>query len=46
MSKYNTFLTAFIISIIAAIVFMVFYLNAIFGFAFNTFEHGDPTRSK
>ncbi len=42
MSKYNTFLTVFIISIIAAIVFMVFYLNAFFGFAFNTYEHGDP----
>ena len=42
MSKYNTFLAVFIISIIAFVVFMVFYLNAIFGFAFNTFEHGDP----
>jgi hypothetical protein len=30
MSKYNTFLTVFIISVIALIVFLVFYLQAIF----------------
>ena len=31
MTKYNTFLTVFIISILALIVFLVFYLQAIFG---------------
>ena len=31
MNKYNTFLTVFIISVIAMIVFLVFYLQAIFG---------------
>ena len=31
MTKYNTFLTVFIISILALIVFMVFYMKAIFG---------------
>lgn len=42
MSKYNTFLAVFIISIIAFAVFMVFYLNAIFGFAFHANEHTNP----
>jgi heme/copper-type cytochrome/quinol oxidase subunit 4 len=31
MTKYNTFLTVFIISVIAMIVFLVFYMQAIFG---------------
>jgi Na+/proline symporter len=31
MSKYNTFLTVFIIAVIAMIVFFIFYLQAIFG---------------
>ena len=32
MNKYNTFLTVFIISVIALIVFLVFYMQGIFGF--------------
>jgi Na+/proline symporter len=32
MTKYNTFLTVFIISVIALIIFLFFYLQAIFGF--------------
>lgn len=32
MTKYNTFLTVFIISVIALIVFLIFYMQAIFGF--------------
>lgn len=39
MSKYNTFLFVFIISIIAFIVFMAFYLNAVFSFAFHGNEY-------
>lgn len=35
MAKYNTFLFVFIISIIAIIVFLIFYMQAIFGFAMN-----------
>ena len=35
MNKYNTFLAVFIISVIAMIVFFIFYLKAIFGFAVN-----------
>jgi hypothetical protein len=35
MTKYNTFLLLFIASVIALIVFLVFYLQAIFGFALN-----------
>ncbi|MBL7702140.1 MAG: hypothetical protein JNM14_07815 [Ferruginibacter sp.] len=31
MNKYNTFLTVFIISVIALIVFLVFYMQGIFG---------------
>jgi hypothetical protein len=31
MSKYNTFLTVFIISVVALIIFMIFYLKGIFG---------------
>jgi len=42
MNKYNTFLAVFIISVIAFIVFMTFYLNAIFGFAFHLHESRDP----
>jgi cytochrome bd-type quinol oxidase subunit 2 len=42
MSKYNTFLTVFIISIIAFVIFMVLYLNAIFGFAFHVHEQPNP----
>ena len=39
MSKYNTFLTVFIISIVALIFFLVFYLNAIFSIAFHAHEY-------
>ncbi len=44
MSKYNTFLAVFIISIAALIFFLVYYLNAIFAFAFHTAEYdkGNP----
>ena len=35
MTKYNTFLCFFIVAVIAMIVFVVFYMQAIFGFAFN-----------
>lgn len=34
MTKYNTFLAVFIISIIALIIFLVVYLQAIFGLVF------------
>lgn len=39
MTKYNTFLTVFILSIVALIFFMIFYFQAIFGFALNIEEH-------
>ncbi len=39
MNKYNSFLTVFIISVVALIVFMIFYMQAIFGFAFHIHEH-------
>ena len=35
MSKYNTFLTLFIVSIVSMILFLVFYFQAIFGLVFN-----------
>lgn len=38
MSKYNTFLTIFIIAVLAFIFFMIFYLQAIFGFVFSMAE--------
>lgn len=38
MNKYNTFLSVFVISVIAMIFFFVFYIQAIFGFAFNLHE--------
>jgi len=38
MTKYNTFLLLFIASSIAMIVFLVFYLQAIFGLAMNMDE--------
>jgi hypothetical protein len=40
MNKYNTFLTVFIISAIALIVFLVFYMQGIFGFVRNMAESG------
>ncbi len=44
MSKYNTFLAVFIISIVALIVFLVFYLNVIFTLVRHSHEfgHEDP----
>ncbi len=44
MTKYNTFLFIFIVSVIAMIVFLVFYLQVIFGFAMsmNEFEAHNP----
>ncbi len=44
MSKYNSFLTMFIFSVIALIFFIGFYFNAIFSFAFraNEMSHADP----
>lgn len=38
MSKYNTFLTLFIISVAAFIFFIGFYMNGIFAFAFHAHE--------
>ena len=38
MSKYNTFLTLFIVSIVAGILFFIFYFQAIMGFAFHSRE--------
>lgn len=35
MSKYNVFLTLFIISIVSLILFLVFYFQAIFGLVFS-----------
>ncbi|HMK04217.1 MAG TPA: hypothetical protein VK489_08500 [Ferruginibacter sp.] len=39
MSKYNTFLAIFIISFISMIVFLIVYLQAVFGFAFHADEY-------
>lgn len=42
MNKYNTFLAVFIISAVALIVFLVFYIQAILGLVFTLEElHGD-----
>ena len=44
MTKYNTFLFIFIVSVIAMVVFLVYYMQAIFGFAIhiNEFERHNP----
>lgn len=46
MSKYNTFLTLFIISVLSGVLFLIFYFQAIMGFAFHAGEytrnHTDP----
>lgn len=44
MSKYNTFLFVFIISVLALIFFLVFYIKGIFEFAFHADEyaHANP----
>lgn len=39
MSRYNLFLLLFIISTAAAILFFIFYIQAIFGFAFNDHDY-------
>jgi hypothetical protein len=41
MNKYNTFLSVFIISVVAMVAFFIFYLQAIFGFALNVHEFND-----
>ena len=38
MNKYNTFLTVFIVSIFALIIFIVFYFQATFGLVFTMKE--------
>jgi hypothetical protein len=44
MSKYNTFLAFFILTVAAFIFFMVFYLNGIFAFVVhaNEYENANP----
>ena len=39
MNRYNTFLAVFIISIVALIFFMIFYLNWVFGFIVHAHEY-------
>jgi len=41
MSKYNSFLTVFIISIVALIFFLIFYMNVIFSLVFHAQEYAD-----
>jgi tetrahydromethanopterin S-methyltransferase subunit F len=41
MSKYNTFLLLFVISSVAAILFFIFYMQAIFGFMGHVREYSD-----
>lgn len=41
MTKYNTFLFIFLLSVIASILFIVFYMQAIFGLAFHGLEFND-----
>lgn len=38
MNKYNTFLSFFIISVIALVCFLIFYFQAIFGLVFSLSE--------
>ncbi len=42
MTKYNTFLTFFILSVFSLIFFLIFYLQGIFTFAMNAHEYTDP----
>ncbi|HMI77550.1 MAG TPA: hypothetical protein VK484_02095 [Ferruginibacter sp.] len=44
MGKYNTFRAVFIISFVSMIIFLVIYLQAVFGFAFHADEYNrhDP----
>lgn len=42
MSKYNTFLGIFIISVVAFVCFLIFYIQAVFGLVFSVSElHSD-----
>ena len=40
--KYNTFLWVFILSILSAVVFLIFYLQAIFSFVQYSTHHSEP----
>ncbi len=42
MTKYNTFLLVFIISLVALIFFIIVYLNAVFSFVVNVHDYGEP----
>jgi hypothetical protein len=42
MSRYNTFLLVFILSILALIVFLYFYLSAIFSIVIQAQDHAEP----
>ena len=42
MSKYNSFLTIFIISVVAMIVFIVFYFQSFFGLVSAFDQHEEP----
>lgn len=40
MSRYNIFLTLFIISVVAAVAFFIFYIQSIFGFVSTAQKYG------
>jgi len=42
MNRYNTFLTVFIVSIMALVVFLYFYFHAIFSIVIQAHQHIDP----
>ncbi len=42
MSKYNTFLTLFIVAVIAGIFFMGFYIKGIFSFVAHVHQNPNP----
>ena len=46
MNKYNTFLTLFIVTVIAFICFMLFYLSAIFSFIGDAFMQPNANPSQ
>jgi hypothetical protein len=41
MNKYNTFVFLFVLSVVAGIVFLIFYLQAIFGIVASAHEYGN-----
>jgi hypothetical protein len=45
MNKYNTFLTVFIISLFALVIFIIFYIQAVFGLVntLDDFKTEDPS---